>query len=33
MDLGYYKSLISDQYVVLEVKSREDLIKSIKKFK
>ncbi len=33
MDLGYYKSLISDQYVVLEVKSSEDLIKSIKKFK
>lgn len=33
MDLSYFKKLITDQYVVLEVKSSYDLIKSIKKFK
>ncbi|MBE6130704.1 MAG: sugar phosphate isomerase/epimerase [Erysipelotrichaceae bacterium] len=32
MNLSYYKSLITDQYVVLEVKSSNDLIKSIKRF-
>ena len=33
MNLKYYKSFISDQYVVLEVKSSEELKKSIEKFK
>lgn len=32
MDLKYYKSFINNQYVVLEVKSSDELIKSIKKF-
>ena len=33
MDLTFYKTLISNQYVVLEVKSSEDLKKSINVFK
>lgn len=33
MDLNYYKSFISKQYVVLEVKSSEELRQSIIKFK
>lgn len=32
MNLKYYKSFITNQYVVLEVKSSEELEKSIKKF-
>lgn len=33
MDLAYYKNLAKDAYVVLEVKSSDDLIKSVEKFK
>ncbi len=33
MDLGFYKSLITNQYIVIEVKSSEDLRKSIDVFR
>lgn len=33
LDINFYKNLAKESYIVLEVKSKEDLIKSVNKFK